>query len=715
MKVTRPGTDQELEFSIYADDDLLQEYALPRATAAAQHTIECFVPVRRGQKLTTRGRFIGTTLTASFDLVVDGSFLAQTRVTDKGSPQYMNRKLTFERVYDCPRAKEGWTSKTHNPLDIYEANIYAEPLQDGTVNLTELETEDIGGERPGVGSIQIVANLQDAVFEHRMDPEWDIEGGGWLHRYKQPARFAGIKPDYAIEVRHLSETPIPQKRSKQHRNHWNVNTRPGFTPWARFIFYYRSQESIEHAGCLPRDDVVHQLEPFTAQQRAASRSAEAGSSNGHGTPEPSSQSDTTSVHNTLLPDVPRFSRLGGDLGAQIRQQSEESARKGVSERSAGHRATEAPFEPVAAYESIGEASSARSGCPSLLTSRQHASQPTQAAVTPSNDEILASDPATQRRNRSEFLNKLTSSKQVKAEASLSSAATAVRTSISSLPNTSPMTCTDEMAKHTQYVSKLPTVAEIIDMIGTEGITQGEAVKVYDDLASEHGFRKPASLYAKVRSEYNARLEKVAEMRGGNKYVLKEEYLARVGEHDDAIATTPQHEKSPPAPMLAPPNSSRLSQAAQAPVSSDRVNMRKRASETPESVTSKKPKSDHSVTMEARRAELEKLKAQTAAILREAEETKARRAAKKAEKAEKARVKEQREIERQKKLEREQEELRMMEEELEAQKAQAEAAKFALEAAEGSDTADDDDEDDENEPKVEMLVGNGEGEVESEED
>jgi hypothetical protein len=310
MKAVRLDTDHELELSVYVGDKKLQEYVMPYRHHDA-NILECFVAVEPKQRLTVKGKFKGTVLAASFDLMVDGSFLADERILDKGAPLFMNRSLKFDTVYDFPAEKAGWTSKTNVPTDAWESDLYVEDIGN-MVQLADIETEDDGRtERPGVGSLSILANVQNSErYETRVDPEWDIHGGGWLARSKQAVRFNEIDPEYAIEVRHHSKKDkIPQKRSRSHRNHWNVEQRFGLEPWARFIFYYRKQSSIDAAGCILQAEEPRILRPYDEDLAAAAAEKAKDPNARPESPHP-------------FPNKLKFTKLGGDFRTQLAKQPE---------------------------------------------------------------------------------------------------------------------------------------------------------------------------------------------------------------------------------------------------------------------------------------------------------------------------------------------------------------------------------------------------------
>ncbi|KAF2209901.1 hypothetical protein CERZMDRAFT_86549 [Cercospora zeae-maydis SCOH1-5] len=706
MKGERLGTDQQLEIAVYADGVRLPEYVLPGAKTHP-NIAECFVPVEAGEEITVRGRFEGTTLAASFDLVVDGSFLQDSRINDKGARQHAVRTLRFERVYDCPSVKPGWTSQLQPPLDVYEADMFTQPIEESSIILAHIEDENKSLERPGVGSIQVVVNMKDTRPDERKDDaEWDIEGGGWIHRFQKPVRSSGIKPTYSMEVRRASSTPIKQKRSKTHRNHWNMHARFGTEPWGRFVFYYRSQTDIDKAQCVLREDKAQQLVELTEAHKLALAAAEAYDLVDEDMTGFTPRASGAASPGHSLPQTRKSKRLRGKLDLQKRHSPEEKPAKaslsdasdtyvadGLTRRQPGDMGVDRETE-------YGK----RNPPPALATN-----QGTKVAENRGNvfmnpcKEAQDRTSAAKRRGRVGFQNRLTSGIGPLSHANsfiYSSAPKPNPTSKQTNAASPPQTSTN-MALYPQQVIKLPELAEIIQLIGPEGISQRELNIYYNDIAKAENWVHTQSLYAKLRAEFNNRVAQVADS-GTFKVTLKERYL-----NPPKTTTATSRQGTPAAANMVIPQSDRDPRAARvSAASADRTTALKRAaseSATPEaSATNKKVKTEgsHAAAMEAHRRYLDDIRAETAAYLEKAEKVKAAKAEKKArkerEKAER-RERERIELERAEKerleferAEKEREELEMVALEEQALKEQLEAAE-AFAKAEMEESESDDDE------------------------
>lgn len=655
MKAVRAGSDQQLELSMYADGKLLKEYVLP-GSITDQNIVECFVPVEAMQKLVIKGRFIGTVLAASFDLVVDGSFVGDERILEKEAAQYSNRALEFERAYDCPPEKAGWTSRIEGPLDIWDAEMFVEELGE-MVDLSAIEYEDDSLDRPGVGSIQILANVQNESHEHRFDPEWDINGGGWLLRSAQPVRASGVQPDCAIEIRHTGPDKIPQKRSRIHRNHWNVETRYGIEPWARFIFWYRKQASIDAAGCILRTERFRELNPPQEDLSEAVEMIDA--------PAWDAQPRATDA----LRNMTKYSKLGGDFSAQITNK-------------------QPPLQAV--------------GRPARRESNDEGQYYGVAHRLDNTGNLATSDRNTR------WLDPLTSAKRAAsfseddASDSLFVTDTPSVTRFSSvtpfsLGNTTmpPVTESLDMATFEQHLGKLPAQAELTEFIGADGCTRLETSKYFNKIAKERGFPPNGSVRMRLRKEYNSRIMQISEFEEATEQItLRNQHMppaiAHEQDEEDTIFVMPkQHRnKPPPAPMVAP-TVEEPPAPMPSPALSAAANVLKRSasqSATPD-VIGKKARLlvDNTAAVEAARRKAEETRQLTAKLMKEHQERLERKAAKKAQKAAEK---------KQAQYEANAQELKALEEEERAQQEQIAALKAM--AAADEDDEEDDEEDSEQE-------------------
>lgn len=260
MKAQKPGTDQRVEFYVLVDGERVQEYTLPSADPQPDgNTIERFIAVKPNQDIEVKGLFNGTCLHSSYDLVVDGSFLTARRVSGNNSGQLIvaRRDIDLDDPMDCPLPK-GWKSMK-SPTDLYQGKLFVQKLSSTDVNsIGKHEQEMQGAARPGVGSIEVVVSMNQQGQDQYVDKEWDIQLQGWRNRGQVHVRPSGVTPDHTLGL-HRSKK-VGQKQSKRHRDHFE-GTRFGSGPWARFVFYYRSKEALEKAGCVPAPDEQLALEP----------------------------------------------------------------------------------------------------------------------------------------------------------------------------------------------------------------------------------------------------------------------------------------------------------------------------------------------------------------------------------------------------------------------------------------------------------------------
>ncbi|KAM3414519.1 hypothetical protein BST61_g9678 [Cercospora zeina] len=677
MKGERPGTDQQLEIAVCADGVRLPEYVLPGAKTYP-NIVECFVAVEASQEITVRGRFEGTTLAASFDLVIDGSFLQDSRIHDKGERQHAVRNLRFERVYDCPSVKPGWTSQLQPPLDVYEADLFAQPIEESRIVLAHIEDEDKWQERPGVGSIQVVVNMKDTQIDQRKDDaEWDIEGGGWIHRFQKPVRNSGIKPTYSMEVRRASSKPIKQKRSKTHRNHWNMHARFGEKPWGRFVFYYRSQTDIDKAGCVPREDKAQQLVEFTEAHKLALAAAEAKELEDEDMTGTIPRTPAAASPGHSLPQTRKPKRLGGKLDLQKPPVPNENiAEAFLFDASDTYVANDSMRHQAGGMDLGRETENGERNSPQART---------KVTYKAAHDKMSAAGGD----GRVGFQNRLTSSIDPLSHADPFTRPSALKLNPPGKQTKTflpPQTLANMALLYPQQVAKLPDHGEIIQLVGQEGISQMELNNYYKDISDAENWADKPSLNAKLRAEFNNRVAQVTH-RNTFKVTLKEAYL-----NPPKAAATRQ--ETPAAANMVNPQSDREPRAAKASAApADRTTALKRAhsrSATPDA-TNKKIKNEdgHAAAMEAHRRNLDAIRAETAAYLEKAEKAKAAKAEKKAskerEKAER-RERERLELER---AEKQREELEMIALEEEALKLQREAAEaFAKAEMEDSDSDDD---------------------------
>lgn len=193
------------------------------------------------------------------DLVVDGSFLAESRIDSaaKEVKLLQNRKVEFKKAISNV-IPEGWSS-IESPPQMEEGTMHPKRIDAAYGNLTQFELASAECPKPGLGSLQVVVSLGQRSLDRYYDKYPDITVGRWKKRDGGLVRKSGILPEYELQLQ-IDDEDITQKRSKKHRKHWN-EIRNGTKPWARFVFYYRSLDSIQGAGCIERPNEVQDLEP----------------------------------------------------------------------------------------------------------------------------------------------------------------------------------------------------------------------------------------------------------------------------------------------------------------------------------------------------------------------------------------------------------------------------------------------------------------------
>lgn len=262
MKATQPGTDYHAQLAVHADGRVCPEYVLPSASTEHTSIVECFIPVGAGQQLTLLGAFTGSSVSYTADLVVDGTLVRYSESTSKTGNIHRSHPIKFKDALTVP-IPQGWTSIEH-PKAGFIGNMHVERVDD-TVrsSLATYERASSAAPRAGIGSVQVVVYANQNRSHRHQDREWDITLGNWKdggRRGTKIVRKSGIEPEFELMLQ--NKTKVQTKRGSQLWQHWWALNRPGLTELARFIFYYRSQEAIDNAGCILRPEVEHQLAPW---------------------------------------------------------------------------------------------------------------------------------------------------------------------------------------------------------------------------------------------------------------------------------------------------------------------------------------------------------------------------------------------------------------------------------------------------------------------
>lgn len=254
MKCHKPDTDQEATFTVSANDKPCAEYILPSSLTADPNVVECFIPVTHGDRLTVSGTFHGTILHGSFDVLADGSYLADKRHegAKTGEVKFVTkRKLDFPKFFDNPKP-QGHTS-IYEPKDIVEGHLHVKALDPDDVPDTVS-----GGSKLGVGSLTIIVSVNQKTEDNYKIDYADIRCGGWREREHEQPADAGLLPTHELTFK-ITDDNVHKNRQSRHHRHLR-QTRFGSKPWAKFIFHYRARASIEEAGCQKRSAESQALE-----------------------------------------------------------------------------------------------------------------------------------------------------------------------------------------------------------------------------------------------------------------------------------------------------------------------------------------------------------------------------------------------------------------------------------------------------------------------
>lgn len=259
MKARKPNTDQDAQVVFCVNGKVATEYDMPTTAAIPRDDIaECFVPVEEGDRITIKGHFNGSVLNGAMDLLVDGSFLSDSRIEGTELKLVTNRKIEFKKALNCPIPPD-WTS-IESPTQLEEGPMYTRVLdQQEYGDGTQFELASRESAKPGLGSVQVIIYVTQRPGDYYYDKYPDITIGHWRSRDSQLVRKSGIQPEYELRLE-VDDPEISQKRSSKHRRHFGA-THFGYNPWARFIFYYRSEAAIKAAGCVERSDHVQALTP----------------------------------------------------------------------------------------------------------------------------------------------------------------------------------------------------------------------------------------------------------------------------------------------------------------------------------------------------------------------------------------------------------------------------------------------------------------------
>jgi len=256
MRCHKPNTDQAVEFTVLVNGLPCDEYALPFAPSNDQNTVECFIPVTIGDHLTISGSFTGSILHGAFDVLADGSFVADRRIEGPKTGEvklHSKRKIDFNAFLDAPK-KEGGTT-IFPPEEVVEGSLHVSALGDDHNRGPLLGTKDC---RLSVGSLAVVVSLNRGADENYANKYGSMTCGDWRTWHDHRRKDAGIKAMYQLEVKETN-AEISGARQQKHKRHYS-QTRSGSQPWAKLVFHYRSAGAIKRAGCERMEAKSHALE-----------------------------------------------------------------------------------------------------------------------------------------------------------------------------------------------------------------------------------------------------------------------------------------------------------------------------------------------------------------------------------------------------------------------------------------------------------------------
>ncbi|OQO08899.1 hypothetical protein B0A48_05789 [Cryoendolithus antarcticus] len=263
MLIPKPKTDQSATFTLYANGTPCSEYTLPQRPAGP-NAAEVFVAVPPDATLTLSGTISGTLVRCRIDLLADGSFV-NNRVVKAGPGDgrqglLHGRKVEFKNAYTVPHPTVHDRSKR---AKVVEGDLIVQALPAATPH----RLLDGRGANLGVGSIALVFSLcqvEGEKYGRDGEPSYpDHTLGGWRTALEDVCG-SGIKPDFSLGMDvYKDANPISDKKANVFWRDYR-NTRPGNAPWGTIVFYYRSLEAIQKAGCVPMTN-GYALAPFAGR------------------------------------------------------------------------------------------------------------------------------------------------------------------------------------------------------------------------------------------------------------------------------------------------------------------------------------------------------------------------------------------------------------------------------------------------------------------
>lgn len=256
MKVYKPGTDCEVEFTISANGKKCPEFINPEEDEGNSNAKVCFIPVDDGATITIQGSFTGSALVGRVDVLADGTFVANRIIDEPGVKDpdvkyWSKRKVEVKTFLHVPDLND---KRNHlvRPK-VVEGNLVATRLSPAETRCP-LHGDDEASSL-GVGSLAVVVSLaqqsDDKHGEEDKRPYYPhVTLGSWRERTDEVAE-SGIRPEHGLAMEVFPQSnPIKDKKATQYWRDQKAD-RFGSNAWAYLVFYYRSQDAIDEAGAQP--------------------------------------------------------------------------------------------------------------------------------------------------------------------------------------------------------------------------------------------------------------------------------------------------------------------------------------------------------------------------------------------------------------------------------------------------------------------------------
>lgn len=263
MRITKPKTDLDLDFKVYADGKPCPEFTLPDRAVDA-NAAECFIAVPENATIRIGGTFSGSVLHARVDILADGSFVKGRMIDAPNHAQgkikyHTNRKVEFKEFLHVPDPRPD-PNRPHQKPHVVGGNLVLQQLPAST-NSRFLDGD---GDTLGVGSLALVFSCnQIASKTHGKDgvPAYpDNTLGAWRRRRDQ-VHGVGIRAEHECSVEPYNDSnPANAKKANTFWRDFAL-ARFGDRPIATMVFYYRTQAAIDAAGGVQLTESV-ELGPY---------------------------------------------------------------------------------------------------------------------------------------------------------------------------------------------------------------------------------------------------------------------------------------------------------------------------------------------------------------------------------------------------------------------------------------------------------------------